>query len=101
LLQHAINPRQGAEKEKKVCKVPTMQTSNALDPQARAIYELAVHSTIILALIFVIITGAIIYAVFRFRARPGEPNPRQTGPTASEKMCYSDIINKERLTSHG
>ena len=81
-----------------------MQTSNALDPespQARAIYELAVHSTIIFALIFVIVTGAIIYAIFRFRARPGEPDPRQTGAIANEKQCYPDIINKERLTSHG
>jgi hypothetical protein len=57
LLQHAVNPRQGAQKGKQVCKIPTMQTSNALDPQspqARAIYELAIPSTIIFALIFVI-----------------------------------------------
>jgi hypothetical protein len=53
-----------------------MQTSNALDPQsplARAIYDLAIHSTIIFALIFVIVTGAIIYAIFRFRGRDGGP----------------------------
>ena len=59
-----------------------MPSSNALDPhspQARAIYELAIHSTIIFALIFVIVTGAIIYAILRFRARPDEPDPRQTG----------------------
>jgi heme/copper-type cytochrome/quinol oxidase subunit 2 len=59
-----------------------MPSSNALDPQspqARAIYELAIHSTIIFALIFVIVTGAIIYAILRFRACPDEPDPRQTG----------------------
>jgi heme/copper-type cytochrome/quinol oxidase subunit 2 len=59
-----------------------MPSSNALDPQspqARAIYELAIHSTIIFALIFVIVTGAIIYAILRFRARPDEADPRQTG----------------------
>lgn len=53
-----------------------MPTSNALDPQspqARAIYDLAIHSTIIFALIFVIVTGAIIYAILRFRARDGGP----------------------------
>jgi hypothetical protein len=51
-----------------------MYNSNALDPrspQARAIYELAIHSTIIFALIFVIVAGAIIYAIFRFRGRDG------------------------------
>ena len=49
-----------------------MPSSNALDPQspqARAIYELAINSTIIFTLIFVIVTGAILYAIFRFRAR--------------------------------
>jgi hypothetical protein len=53
-----------------------MQKSNALDPQspqARAIYDLAIHSSIIFALIFVIVTGAIIYAIFRFRGRDGGP----------------------------
>src|SRR5205085_2400654 len=57
-----------------------MNTSSALDPQspqARAIYDLAIHSTVIFALIFVIVTGAIIYAIFRFRAWPGEPDPKQ------------------------
>jgi cytochrome c oxidase subunit 2 len=57
-----------------------IQTSNALDPQspqARAIYDLAIPSTIIFALIFVIVTGAIIYAILRFRARPGEADPKQ------------------------
>jgi heme/copper-type cytochrome/quinol oxidase subunit 2 len=56
-----------------------MQSSNALDPQspqARAIYDLAIHSTIIFALIFVIVTDAIIYAIFRFRGRDGEPDPK-------------------------
>jgi len=51
-----------------------MPSSNALDPQspqARAIYDLAIPSTIIFALIFVIVTGAIIYAIVRFRARAG------------------------------
>ena len=80
MLERALNPRQDAGKGKQRCKVRTMQTSNALDPQspqARAIYDLAIPSTIIFTLIFVIVTGAIIYAVFRFRARPGEPDPRQ------------------------
>jgi len=69
-----------APKGKQVCKVPTMQTSNALDPQsplARAIYDLGIVSGVVFALIFVIVTGAIIYAILRFRGRAGEPDPQQ------------------------
>ncbi|HEY6152256.1 MAG TPA: cytochrome c oxidase subunit II [Candidatus Udaeobacter sp.] len=57
-----------------------MPNSNALDPQsplARAIYDLGIVSTIVFALIFVIVTGAITFSIFRFRTRPGEPDPRQ------------------------
>ena len=65
-----------------------MQTSNALDPQspqARAIYDLAIPSTIIFALIFVIVTGAIIYAILRFRGRAGEPDPSKSRVTGTWK----------------
>ena len=57
-----------------------MPSSNALDPQsplARAIYDLGIVSSIVFALIFVIVTGAITFSIFRFRARAGEPDPRQ------------------------
>ena len=57
-----------------------MPSSNALDPQsplARAIYDLGIVSTIILGLIFVIVTSGIIYGILRFRARAGEPDPKQ------------------------
>jgi cytochrome c oxidase subunit II len=57
-----------------------MPSSNALDPQsplARAIYDLGIVSSIVFALIFVIVTGAITFSIFRFRTRAGEPDPRQ------------------------
>jgi cytochrome c oxidase subunit II len=57
-----------------------MPSSNALDPQsplARAIYDLGIVSSIVFALIFVIVTGAITFSIFRFRTRTGEPDPRQ------------------------
>ena len=57
-----------------------MSSSNALDPQsplARAIYDLGIVSCVVFALIFVIVTGAITFSMFRFRARAGEPDPRQ------------------------
>jgi cytochrome c oxidase subunit 2 len=71
-----------------------MPSSNALDPQspqARAIYELAIHSTIIFALIFVIVTGAIIYAILRFRARAGEPDPRQIPGNRKVEIAWTII----------
>jgi cytochrome c oxidase subunit 2 len=57
-----------------------MPNSNALDPQsplARAIYDLGIVSTVVFLLIFVIVTGAITFSIFRFRKRPGELDPRQ------------------------
>ena len=57
-----------------------MHTSNALDPQspqARAIYDLGIVSTIIFVLVFVVVAAGIVYAIFRFRAREGEPDPKQ------------------------
>ena len=57
-----------------------MHTSNALDPQspqARAIYDLGIVSTIVFVFIFVVVAGGIVYAIFRFRAREGEPDPKQ------------------------
>src|SRR6267142_554753 len=54
-----------------------MHASSALDPQspqARAIYDLGIVSTIVFVLIFVIVTGGIVYAIFRFRGREREPN---------------------------
>jgi cytochrome c oxidase subunit 2 len=57
-----------------------MPSSNALDPQsplARAIYDLGIVSCVVFALIFVIVTGAITFSMFRFRSRAGEPDPRQ------------------------
>jgi cytochrome c oxidase subunit 2 len=57
-----------------------MPNSNALDPQsplARAIYDLGIVSTVVFAVIFVIVTGAITFSIFRFRTRAGEPDPKQ------------------------
>jgi len=71
-----------------------MNSSSALDPQspqARAIYDLAIHSTIIFALIFVIVTGAIVYAIFRFRARAGEPDPKQIAGNRKVEIAWTII----------
>jgi nitroreductase len=85
---------------------PTMPSSNALDPQspqARAIYELAIHSTIILALIFVIVAGAIIYTILRFCARPAERSDALIHPARCEltvgEVTFVEMLAGENLRS--
>src|SRR5260370_12184254 len=71
-----------------------MHTSNALDPQspqARAIYDLGIVSTIIFVLIFGIVTGAIVYAIFRFRGREGEPDPKQFAGSEKVELIWRAI----------
>src|SRR4029450_4357331 len=71
-----------------------MYTSNALDPQsplARAIYDLGIVSTIILGLIFVIVTGGVVYAILRFRARAGEADPKQIAGNKKVELTWTII----------
>ena len=71
-----------------------MHASNALDPQspqARAMYDLGIVATIVFVLIFVIVTGAIAYAIFRFRGRAGEPDPRQFAGSERVEIIWTVI----------
>ena len=71
-----------------------MHTSNALDPQspqARAIYDLGIVSTIVFVLIFVAVAGAIVYAIFRFRGREGEPDPDQFAGSEKVEIIWTAI----------
>ena len=71
-----------------------MNSSNALDPQsplARAIYDLTIVSYIIFALIFVIVTGGIIYGILRFRARAGEADPKQIAGNKKVELTWTII----------
>src|SRR5438270_1949171 len=71
-----------------------MSSSNALDPQsplARAIYDLGIVSGIILALIFVIVTGGVVYAIFQFRARAGDPDPNQIAGNRKVEVMWTVI----------
>jgi len=71
-----------------------MPSSNALDPQspfARAIYDLGIVSTIILGLIFVIVTGGIVYATLRFGARAGELDPKQIAGNKKVEVTWTVI----------
>lgn len=71
-----------------------MHTSNALNPQsplARAIYDLGIISTIVFVFIFVVVTGGIVYAVFRFRWREGEPEPKQFAGNEKVEIIWTVI----------
>src|SRR5438445_1455677 len=71
-----------------------MHTSNALDPQspqARAIYDLGIVSTIVFVLIFLAVAGAIVYAIFRFRGREGEPDPDQFAGSEKVEIIWTAI----------
>jgi cytochrome c oxidase subunit 2 len=60
-------------------------------PQARAIFDLGKVSSIILAAIFVIVAGIIVYALMRFRWREGEPDPRQLAGNKTIEMVWTAI----------
>ncbi|MEY2492273.1 MAG: cytochrome c oxidase subunit [Verrucomicrobiota bacterium] len=71
-----------------------MHTSNALDPQspqARVIYDLGIVSSIVFLLIFVLVTGAIVFAIFRFRRREGEPDPKQFAGSERVEIIWTAI----------
>jgi cytochrome c oxidase subunit 2 len=71
-----------------------MHASNALDPQspqARAIYDLGIVSTIVFVLIFVVVAGGIVYAIFRFRGREGEPDPAQFAGSERVEIIWTVI----------
>src|SRR4030081_3538513 len=71
-----------------------MYASNALDPQspqARAIYDLGIVSAIVFVLIFVAVAGAILYAIFRFRGREGEPDPNQFAGSEKVEIIWTVI----------
>ena len=71
-----------------------MHASNALDPQspqARAIYDLGIVSAIVFVLIFVVVAGGIVYAIFRFRGREDEPDPKQFAGSERVEIIWTVI----------
>ena len=71
-----------------------MNNSSALDPQspqARAIYDLGIISTVVFVLIFVIVAGAVFYSVMRFRWREGEPEPHQFAGHKTIELIWTAI----------
>jgi cytochrome c oxidase subunit 2 len=60
-------------------------------PQARAIFSLGVETSIILAIIFAVVGGAILYALMRYRWREGEPEPRQVAGHQTIEIIWTVI----------
>lgn len=60
-------------------------------PQARAIFHLAIVAGIIFALIFVIVSGLIIYALMRCRWREGEADPKQVAGNRTVELVWTII----------
>jgi cytochrome c oxidase subunit II len=50
---------------------------DAHSPEARAIADLFTQTLVVCGVIFVVVAGLVGYCVVRFRARPGDPEPRQ------------------------
>jgi cytochrome c oxidase subunit 2 len=60
-------------------------------PQARAIFDLGLVSTIILGLIFAFVAGLIVYALMRFRWREGESDPHQLAGNKTVELVWTAI----------
>lgn len=69
----------------------TLRVLNPESPQARSIYNLGVVAVVILAVIFVIVAGIIVYALMRFRWREGEPDPHQSPGNNTVEIVWTAI----------
>ena len=46
-------------------------------PEAKAIFDLGIVSLIVFVLIWIVVSGGILYAILRFRGRGDEADPEQ------------------------
>ena len=60
-------------------------------PHARAIFDLGVETSVILAVIFALVAGAILYTLMRFRWREGEPEPYQLPGNRTVEIVWTAI----------
>jgi cytochrome c oxidase subunit 2 len=60
-------------------------------PQARAIFHLGIETSVVLAMIFALVTGLILYALMRFRWREGEAEPRQVAGNRTIELIWTAI----------
>jgi cytochrome c oxidase subunit II len=60
-------------------------------PGARATLDLGLIATVVFTIIFVLVTGAIVYSLFRFRWREGEPDPKQLAGQKTVEIVWTAI----------
>ena len=68
-----------------------LRVLNPDSPQARSIFDLGIVAGIILAIIFVIVAGIIVFALMRFRWREGEPDPHQLAGNRTVEIVWTAI----------
>jgi len=68
-----------------------LRVLNPGSPQARSIFDLGIVTGIILAIIFVIVAGIIVFALMRFRWREGEPDPQQVAGNRTVEIVWTAI----------
>jgi cytochrome c oxidase subunit 2 len=69
----------------------TLTSLNPQSPQTHAILNLWGISVVIFAIIFLVVTGVIVYSLMRFRWREGEPDPEQVGGNKRVEMIWTAI----------
>jgi cytochrome c oxidase subunit II len=64
---------------------------NPQSPQTHAIFNLWGISGVIFALIFIVVTGIIVFSLMRFRWREGEPDPEQVAGNKRVEVIWTVI----------
>lgn len=69
----------------------TLRVFSPQSPQSRAIFDLGVATSIILAIIFTLVTAAVVYALVRYRWHEGESDPRQYAGNKTLEIIWTVI----------
>ena len=60
-------------------------------PEAKAIFDLGIVSLIVFVLIWIVVSGGILYAIFRFRGRSDEADPEQYAGNKKVEIAWTII----------
>jgi cytochrome c oxidase subunit II len=68
-----------------------LQVFHPQSPQARAIFNLGVEASVVLAVIFAVVAGIVVYALMRFRWREGAADPHQVAGNRTIEIVWTAI----------
>lgn len=71
------------------CDAKTPNTLNPAGPVAKTQSDLFWIILVIATVIFVVVAGALLYSIIRFRDRPGAPEPRQTAGNTKLEIAWT------------